>query len=54
MATALPPALIISSTTLSAAAEDEPSPPRDTPRSLTTTLAPRDAKARAYARPRPL
>ena len=47
------PAFLIWSTTKSAALPDCPSPLLDPPRSLTTTLAPRDAKSIAYDFPRP-
>ena len=50
---ASPPAAVISSTTCCASDGDPPSPRTSPPRSLTTTLAPRSASARAYARPRP-
>src|SRR5215207_2977674 len=53
-AMACPPAARISSTTLSAAAEEPPLPSRAAPRSFTTTLAPRAASPSACARPRPL
>ena len=36
-----------------AADDDLPSPVNDPPRSLTTTLAPREARRRAWLRPRP-
>ena len=42
-----------SATTASAAVADPPEPSRAPPRSLTTTLAPRAARARACSRPRP-
>src|ERR1700722_6350001 len=44
---------MISATTLPAASEEPPEPSTDPPRSFTTTLAPRRAKSRAWARPRP-
>src|SRR5258705_8245864 len=53
-ATATPPALRISSTTVSAGVSDPPLPSRAPPKSLTTTLAPRLASPSACARPRPL
>src|SRR3954454_7040894 len=54
LATASPPPARISSTTCCAGPADEPSPSRDVPMSLTTTLAPSAANANACARPRPL
>src|SRR5688572_9577144 len=51
---AVPPALRISSTTVSAGVSDPPVPSRAPPKSLTTTLAPRLASPSACARPRPL
>src|SRR5512140_1726897 len=53
-AIAVPPAFLISSTTLSAGVSDPPVPSRAPPKSLTTTLAPRLARPSACARPRPL
>src|SRR5580704_10497194 len=52
-ATVSPPAAAISSATAWAGLDDEPAPSRGPPRSLTTTLAPCAAKARACARPIP-
>src|ERR1700757_5077037 len=52
-ATASPPAATISSATAWAGPDDEPPPSLAPPRSLTTTLAPCAAKARACARPMP-
>jgi hypothetical protein len=48
-ALATPPALRISSTTVSAGISDPPVPSRAPPKSLTTTLAPRLASPSAYA-----
>lgn len=53
-AIAVPPALRISSTTVSAGDSEPPVPSRAPPKSLTTTLAPRLASPSACARPRPL
>src|SRR5260370_30026142 len=53
-AIAVPPALRISSTTVSAGVSDPPVPSRAPPKSLTTTLAPRLASPSACSRPRPL
>src|SRR5215475_10454119 len=53
-AIAVPPAFLISSTTISAGDSDPPVPSRAPPKSLTTTLAPRLASPSACARPRPL
>src|SRR6266478_8287200 len=53
-AIATPPALRISSTTVSAGVSDPPEPSRAPPKSLTTTFAPRLASPIACARPRPL
>src|ERR1700737_1143314 len=53
-AIATPPALRISSTTVSAGVSDPPGPSRAPPKSLTTTFAPRLANPSACARPRPL
>src|SRR3954452_10366880 len=53
LATAWPPAALISSTTCCAGAVEAPSPSRDVPMSFTTTAAPAAAKASACARPRP-
>src|ERR1700738_1892277 len=53
-AIATPPALRISSTTVSAGVSAPPVPSRAPPKSLTTTLAPRLANPSACARPRPL
>src|ERR1700750_982328 len=50
---AVPPALRISSTTVSARGSDPPVPSRAPPKSLTTTFAPRLARPSACARPRP-
>jgi len=51
--TASPPALRISSATVSAGPLFAPSPVTEPPRSLTTTRAPLDARSRACWRPRP-
>src|SRR6201986_1676354 len=51
LATASPPAALISATTFSAAAELPPVPSSDPPRSLITTLAPNFARCRAWERP---
>src|SRR6202048_2424086 len=53
-AIATPPALRISSTTVSDGVNEPPVPSRAPPKSLTTTLAPRLASPSACARPRPL
>src|SRR3954466_9770770 len=53
-AIATPPALRISSTTVSAGVSDPPLPSRAPPKSLTTTLAPRLASPSACVRPSPL
>src|SRR3954471_20703592 len=53
-AIAVPPALRISSTTVSAGESEPPVPSRAPPKSLTTTFAPRLASPSACARPRPL
>src|SRR5271165_1185382 len=53
LATAWPPAAVISSTTDCAAETSAPEPSTAPPRSLTTTLAPKDANRRACSRPMP-
>ena len=53
LATAWPPAALISATTASAAS-DWPSPWTEPPKSFTTTLAPRSANASAWLLPKPL
>src|SRR5215469_7205384 len=53
LATALPPAPMISSTTASAGPEEAPVPSTPPPTSLTTTRAPPAASAIACARPNP-
>src|ERR1700738_2590317 len=53
-AIATPPALRISSTTVSAGVSDPRGPSRAPPKSLTTTFAPLLANPSACARPRPL
>src|SRR3984957_165366 len=53
LATAWPPAAVISSTTDCAAEMSAPEPSTAPPRSLTTTLAPREANRRACSRPMP-
>src|ERR1700733_12513427 len=53
VATARPPASLISLTTSSAMLCPAPVPSREPPRSLTTTLAPSLARVSAYSRPRP-
>jgi hypothetical protein len=53
-AMATPPALLISSTTLSAGVSEPPVPSRAPPKSLTTTFAPRLANPSACTRPSPL
>src|SRR3954453_20000526 len=53
-AIAVPPAFLISSTTVSAGDSEPPVPSRAPPKSLTTTFAPRLASPSACARPRPL
>src|SRR6202167_3084913 len=53
LATAWPPAAVISSTTDCAAEMSAPEPSTAPPRSLTTTLAPREANKRACSRPIP-
>lgn len=53
LAIAYPPFFLISSTTTQAAALLEPCPLKDPPKSLTTTLAPLEAKNKAYYFPNP-
>src|SRR5580658_5777714 len=53
LATACPPAAVISSTTDCAAEMSAPEPSTAPPKSLTTTLAPREANKRACSRPMP-
>ena len=53
LATASPPAALISSTTSCAAPASLPEPSTAPPRSLTTTSAPREASERACCLPRP-
>src|SRR2546423_8867151 len=53
LASAVPPAAVISATTSSAGPGDAPEPSLAQPRSLTTTVAPREASSRAYSRPTP-
>src|ERR1700722_9196503 len=53
LATATPPAARISATTSSAGPLDAPVPSTSMPRSFTTTLAPREARSWAWARPIP-
>ena len=53
LATACPPAAVISSATDCAADTSAPEPSTAPPRSLTTTLAPSDPKRRACSRPMP-
>ena len=53
LATAVPPAALISSTTFCAGPTSLPSPFTEVPRSLTTTFAPAAAIASAKSRPMP-
>ena len=53
LATAWPPAALISSTTFCAGPASVPSPVVEVPMSFTTTLAPAAAKASAMSRPMP-
>src|SRR5882724_5138692 len=53
LASAVPPAAVISATTSSAGPGEAPEPSLAQPRSFTTTVAPRAASRRAYSRPTP-
>src|SRR5215813_7296391 len=53
LGTAMPPRFLISVTTSSAGAAEEPAPSEEPPGSLTTTLAPSAAQSSAISRPMP-